>query len=312
MQKVAFTWPESGLLDRITHAIGTRLAHAFGFSRQKSVNFTLEEALESSKLAPGRWVVSLPQCEAYYDVFPTRGMARGDLKKILSREVQNLSPLASEKTCLLPARFKAGMPSHALLTVRETTLTELVEKADALGASELNFVSEAAPDAIFETPDSLIRSRRERSIRLIAWMCLIGALWIACEIFASVQSSQIDALSAQEQQLRKSLTTRLAASEELTTLGEIAALQPQNRTATGRLETLAKLTHASPSHAHFIRLSINDNTIEIAGISSDPSDLLVKLSEDFSDYAVRFTRPISDTNSGNQSFVVELKQREDR
>ena len=306
---VLFTWSEFGVLDRINRAIGIRLAHAFGIKRRKSIKLPLNEAIIRTKSVSGRWVVTLPATAAFFDTFPTRDMERGDLKKALRREATNLSPLSKSETSVLPAQYRKNAPVHALLTVRTSTLETLVKKADELGASELLLTSETHPGTKFETPESLVRASRERSARLTAWLCLLGALWLSSEIFAASQATQISQLSADEKHLRRELTARIETSEALSTLGTVAAIHPETRTATARLETVAKLTTATPDHSYWTRININDTAFEITGVSTDSGNLLSQLSALYPDHTVRFSRPISDLNDREQSFVVELYPR---
>lgn len=309
MTSLRITWPFGSLADRVISAISDRFGRLTGRSDSVVTHISREDFFGSAK-RPGTHVsVRLSRQDAFVQKFNGRATSSGDLKKIVENEAQRLCPVLAGDMILLahPARDASGEVD--LVHVRASDMEEIEAKARALGLASVSLSAEDAPELIFSSPSSLIRTHREHRLWAIALLAVIASMMLALAGLEHSLGQAAELASEREALLRAELLERRETEREIGALGAIAGLSPDARSPAGRLSSLAELNEKTPQSAWWIRAEMTGTRTRLTGLSDNAATVLNTLTEALPNKSIRFDETVSDTAEGKQKFVIQITER---
>lgn len=307
LDKTSIVWPAGSRVERGLSYLFDRLAAAFGEGRRKSKEFDFDEFRALERCKSKQALVRLPSTHAFLGKFETRTRSSASQVKVFSNQVQSLTPLDSDDAVVIVGQDRQSPSCVRFMQIRTQTLKSLDTKAGDLGIETIVLSSEAHPEIQLSHPIHATQRHVERKAWTLGLAVFVAGLWSVMSVLETHAENALATITAEEVELRGALLARLDENKELSSLDQLAAIKPEERSPQGRLQSLAQVTTATLDSTWWQHIEMDDLTLRLTGRSQSASASLISVSNAFSDHDVSFVDAVADAPGGEQVFTIEIR-----
>ena len=306
MSPPLIVWADGSNTERLLARIASRVRKALRRADEQIMHLSENEFLTAAKIKSGAVQIELPPSKVFHDTYTAKNASSGELRKILSHDLTRISPI-TEGASVIAAISGANA---SLLHVRSETLQAINNKASELNLVRVMLTSAHQPNQALPTPATIKQAGREHKAGLIAFLALLAGACALISVLNMRTSDRLEALEKNEQLLRARLLEKRTHERELSALGTFAQLKPQTMSPQAILARMEILTKATPKSSWWNEFRLTAGTAKITGRSDNAGTVLSALSESIPDMHAQFDSSVSDTQDGQQAYIIRLDPRE--
>ncbi|MBO6689400.1 MAG: hypothetical protein JJ919_13050 [Henriciella sp.] len=307
IERQTIIWPAGSRIERSLAYLFGVLASAFGANSTNAERIDFDEFQALKRYKSRDLCVQVPLNLAYAGRFETRTASIGAQTKIFAHEVSAQTPLQADDARVVVQKNTQRSTEVQFLELREETLQALENQAQKLGIENLYLSSDAQPELQIPHPYKASQRHLERKSLTLGLALCVAGLWSLISVLETRAEDALSVVAAEESQLRSVLLERVDENRELSALGQLATIHPEERSPQGRLQSLSDIATATNDSTWWQYIELDDLTLRLTGRSESASASLTAVSNAFSGYEVSFADAVADTPDGDQIFTLEIR-----
>ena len=301
-----YIWTHPGHMEQAWAFIMSAMSIALGRPESRSEVESYAEFTDPSASKRAEIKIALESELAYFVETDVRTSSTRNKRKLALAGNIPATP-SNTRSVRLHKDSKDQQSRIQTLVVSEATLAELQRVASERGCLLLQLSSVNQPDEWFPTPQTRAVVQRRSMWSLAAWAALIFAVAFCGDRWLQQQQLSLQVLQDTASALRTAALTRQIEQDQVNALDRFASFGPDQKTPSARAQLLAQLASSTPQHAYWTNITIEDNTIELSGISTDAMSVLRQLQSDFPNHVVAMPGPLRMIGDDQQAFLIRLK-----